>query len=98
LHFPSTDFYFNFTPASAWKTGYPQYREILQRFHNESEDWAQVYSDFVMRISSDYTEAVESLKVRLPYEIDELIKSVDIVTEELVEYIENNDMNQAFFM
>ena len=51
-----------------------------------------------MRIAEDYTSEVEALKVRLPHEIDELMKSVDIMTEDLVEYIENNDMNQAFFM
>ena len=52
----------------------------------------------MLLILADYTTTVEELKIRIPQEIDELMKSVDIITQDLVEYIENNDMNEAFFM
>ena len=60
--------------------------------------YSQIYTDYMLQITADYTAAVGELKIRIPQEIDELMKSANIMTEDLVEYIENNDMNQAFFM
>jgi hypothetical protein len=86
------------TVKFAASSGLPQLQAVLNRFHNDSEDWGEVYDAYVMQIATDYTTEIEALKVRLPHRIDELIKSVDIMTEDLVEYIEDNNMNQAFFM
>ena len=52
----------------------------------------------MLLITAEYTSTVEELKIRIPQEIDELMKSVNIMTEDLVKYIENNEMNEAFFM
>ena len=81
----------------ALDSGLPQYKAVIDRFHTET-DWGSIYNDFLLAIINDYTSVIESLKLRLPAEIDELIKAVDVVTEDLVTYIEENEMNQAFFM
>ena len=81
----------------ALESGLPQYKEVIQRFHTET-DWGRVYSDFVQLMADDYSRSVESLKLRIPTEVDELIKAVDAITEDLVTYRKENKMSQAFFM
>ena len=81
----------------ALKSGLPQHKEVIQQFHTET-DWGRIYYDFVQLIADDYTQAVESLKLRIPAEVDELIKAVNVITEDLVTYSEENEMLQAFFM
>ena len=46
----------------------------------------------------DYTTTIETLKLRLPYEMDELVKAVTVMIEDLEKYIDENEINQAFFM
>jgi hypothetical protein len=79
------------------QSGLPQHKLTLDAFmHNPN--WGELYETYVTRILLDYTNAIEEVKDRLPVEIDELDKSFAISKKDFVAYLEENEMNQVFFM
>ena len=65
---------------------------------NTTANQGAVYLELLDRVMTDYMDVIAELKSRLPQEIDEMVKSYNLITEELSEYIEQNKMNQWFFM
>ena len=73
--------------------------DLLDRlFTADFQEQGNVFAEILIAFTSDYTDPIEELKLRLPAEIDELIKSINVMMEELLTYIEDNKMNQWFFM
>ena len=78
-------------------SGIPSPNAILNKFY-EGAEIAEITLELVEHIQNDYADAIAELKLRLPVEIEEMIKSITIMQTELNTYLEENRMNQAFFM
>jgi hypothetical protein len=93
-----TELFYNFAMTKhGLDSGLPQHKDILEAFKHNT-NWGDLYEIYAERIMSDYGDAVEILKNRLPIEIDELDKSFSIVQKDFVTYLEGNEMNEEFFM
>ena len=75
----------------------PELRKILDRYY-QRDHLKDIIMDLYTEIQQDYTKTMAALKLRLPNEIEDMIKAITLMKQELETYSEESRMNKAFFM
>ena len=80
------------------ETGLPQFTGIINRFNQGTASINDTIISFLDVIEMDYIHTMDTLRNRVPIEIEEIMRGVDDLTEELLVYQAGSLMNKAFYM